>query len=302
MKTLTKKPKRTITSPKPCVVCGHNIVQEEYAYHYQNLESTILSCLQCGHLFIHPVPLVKLDERTMDTIEDAEFSGNKFFQALHEKLVINREIRTVRKFLTTEKPRLLDIGCGTGWTTSLWQKNGFDVIGLEPSSSRAKKAQELYKINVSTEHIENFKSSELFDVVVMRHLLEHIEEPKDILNKARSFLKPDGVLIIVIPNIDCIGRHIFKENWAWILPWHLHFYTTRTLSLLLKNLGYKKLSVYQTPSPLWYPYSMNMAWGDRSNRGQIPQLLALLAATPIILFGMILNKNDNMTLIFRNQE
>jgi len=104
--------------------------------------------------------------------------------------------------------------------------------------------------------VENFQTDTKFDVIIMRHLLEHIEDPSAMLKKIQSFLKPEGLLIIIIPNIDSIGRYIFGENWEWILPWHLHFYTPRTLTMLVEKMGYKKMKCYQMPSPLWYPKSL----------------------------------------------
>ena len=56
-------------------------------------------------MFIHPAPLVELSDRNMDTLSDAEFFGNSWMKWLHEHIVINREIRWVKKFL----PQQLDM-------------------------------------------------------------------------------------------------------------------------------------------------------------------------------------------------
>ena len=118
-------------------------------------------------------------------------------------------------------------------------------------------AEKRYGIPVSRAHVENFYTDELFDIVVLRHILEHIADPVPLLSKINTLLKPSGLLLIVIPNINCIGRYVFKENWEWVLPWHLHFYAPKTLTRLLEKTGYKKLRIYQTPSPLWYPHTLN---------------------------------------------
>ncbi len=136
----------------------------------------------------------------------------------------------------------------------------------------------------------------------MRHLLEHIENPRAMLTKVSEFLKPQGILLIVIPNINCIGRFIFRENWEWVLPWHLHFYTPKTLSRLLIDCGYTKLQIYQTPSPLWYPHTLNKAIFGENSKWKFPNWLAFSLSLPIVLLGAILNLNDNMTLIFRNDK
>ncbi len=345
MPRLTKSKNHNLRSDIACGICSQKTTQPRYDYAYDNGASQILQCKSCGHLFIWPIPLKELEKRTMDSIPDAELFGSTILKTIYEKIVIRREIKAVRKFISTPNPHVLDIGCGTGWTTSIWQKNGFIVTGLEPSQSRSDIARKTYGISIVHDHIEHFKPSEKFDVIIMRHLLEHIENPVFTLIAVKSFLKPNGISLIIIPNINCIGRYIFKENWEWVLPWHLHFYTPRTLRRLLEKTGYQKLKTYQMPSPLWYPHTLNKALfgensrfnpnfipplaGQNSPKGlnqtrlqrvgsgliplfcpakegaksgiKFPQWLSLSLCIPLIVLGMFLNLNDNMTLLFRNK-
>ena len=300
MNSLTRSQEVSIKDNIKCHVCDTEKVKSVYLYNYNNKSSEILRCIECGHLFLYPVPLIDLSERTMNTISDAEFSGNVTLKFLHEHFVIGREIRNVRKFIQTPNPTLLDIGCGTGWTTAIWQKNGFSVTGLEPSRERSQVAKENYGLKVINAHIEECSIPEQFDVVILRHLLEHIENPTDILKKIKSFLKPEGLLVITMPNINCIGRYLFRESWQWVLPWHLHFYTPKTLARLIKRMGYENLQLYQIPSPLWYPDSINRALGGKIFKRGMPTVMSLILCAPIIFLGLILNLNDNMTLICRN--
>ena len=239
----------------------------------------------------------------MNSISDAEFFGNENLKWLHKKIVIEKEIRWVKKFISQSNPKLLDIGCGTGWTTAVWQEHGFAACGLEPSNTRGELCQNKYGIKIYHNHIENLNIEEKFDLIILRHVLEHIENPKAALEKVRSFLKKDGVLLIVIPNINSIGRFIFQEHFAWILPWHLHFYNPNTLALLLKKTGYEKLKIYQMPSPLWYPEMFKEIFGHESAVSRFlnrrSRIFNLFLCSPIVLLGMLLNLNDNMTLIFR---
>lgn len=300
MDPLTRPNDTSIRDNAPCCICSTKAAKPLYAYVYREKASEILKCQECGHLFVHPVPLVELDQRTMDSLSDAEFFGSNVLKILHEHLIINKEIRSVRKFVNSSHPTLLDVGCGTGWSTAIWQKCRFKVLGLEPSKTRSGFGQKTYHIPVVHQYIENFSTEEKFDVIILRHLLEHIENPRTILKKVKSFLKPDGLLVIIAPNINCIGRYAFRKNWAWILPWHLHFYTPKTLTSLLTKVGFVKLKLYQTPSPLWYPHALNTAIFGPSAKSGFPKPITFILCAPIILLGLLLNLNDNMTLIFRN--
>jgi len=297
MNNLKKNKTTLIRNNIQCNLCNGNKAKSIYTYSYNDGNSEILKCYDCGHLYLYPIPLIELDERKMETVSSAEFYGNKLLKTIHEKVVIKREIRNAKKFLKSNNPTLLDIGCGTGWTTEIWRNNGFNVTGLEPSSARSNIASGTYNINIVNQYLENFQTDTKFDVIIMRHLLEHIEDPSAMLKKIQSFLKPEGLLIIIIPNIDSIGRYIFGENWEWILPWHLHFYTPRTLTMLVEKMGYKKMKCYQMPSPLWYPKSLGRLL---KKEWRIPSFLNLVLFSPIILLGVILNLNDNITLISKN--
>lgn len=91
METLIKNRSVQERIDLPCVVCDTRKSKSVYTYRCDEKSSDILQCSTCGHLFIHPVPLVKLDERTMDSIDDAEFFGNPLLKSLHEHLVIGNE-------------------------------------------------------------------------------------------------------------------------------------------------------------------------------------------------------------------
>ena len=308
MNKLTPIKDKTLTkADRPCIICAAKDAAGIYNFHHNDQDCVIYRCASCGHMYIDPVPLEDLNSRNMDTVEDAEFFNNKTLQKVYRALIINREIRLARKYIAAEAPRLLDIGCGTGWITSVWAENGFNVTGLESSPVRAKIARERHGLNIAEKHIETYEPEEKYDIVIMRHLLEHIEDPESVIKKVRTFIKPGGVLLVVIPNINAIGRYMFKENFEWVLPWHLHFYNPKNLARFLTKQQFDEIKVYQTPSPLWYPAAVAKAAGGRDtalgrfmlNKGR---LIPLILVSPIIFIGWIFNLNDNMTLFFRKPE
>ena len=300
MNKLTRYQDDKTTVGITCPVCRTRRAKSLYSYDYGHNKSDIVQCVTCKHISIYPVPLVELNERNMDTVDDAEFYGNKIFKWLHKRFVINREIRNVQKLLNATDPKLLDIGCGTGWTTAIWKNNGFFVTGIEPSPTRSAICKERYNIEVFTGHIEEFRANQKFDVIIMRHLLEHIENPSSVLEKVRTLIADNGILIVVAPNINSIGRFLFKENWEWVLPWHVHFYKPKTLTQICENAGFKKLKLYQTPSPLWYPNSAKKALGSTGRIakffGRAPNMISIIPFIPLILIGSLFNLNDNLVL------
>jgi SAM-dependent methyltransferase len=179
------------------------------------------------------------------------------------------------------------------------------VTGLEPSAIRAKIARERHGLKVIPSYIEHFNSSENFDVIIMRHIIEHLENPLSVLKTVRAHLKKDGLILIIVPNIDCIGRFIFDTKWTWVLPWHCNFFNPKSIASLLNKAGFEVLKSYQMPSPLWYPKSFLrvLPFGANFIKALYSKLSALsfIFFIPLIALGFISGLSDNLTIIAKSK-
>ncbi len=237
----------------------------------------------------------------MDGVENAELFNSRILKTIYINYFIKKEIRALRRAKGDGALRLLDIGCGTGWTTRVYADHGFEVVGLEPSQVRADYAREHYGIEVVCDYIENAVFNSEFDVVVLRHIVEHFADPGLVLRKVRKFLKKDGVILVVVPNINCLGRYLFETRWAWVLPWHCNFFTPSSVRRFLQCEGFGTLETYQTPTPLYYPGAFIRAfpnalvkWIMGRNR-----ILAMVLCTPLALIGKWLGMGDNLNVVAR---
>lgn len=97
-----------------------------------------------------------------------------------------------------------------------------------------------------TEHqggIEYFDGkTELFDVIIMNHVIEHLNDPIEVLEQCHALLKPGGQLWIETPNIDSFDYGRYKHNWRGLVaPRHLVLFNQRSLSEALKRTGFTAL-------------------------------------------------------------
>lgn len=287
----------------PCPVCSIKVDDVHYIYHQSNNEYKIYKCRSCGFMFARPIFIPKLEDRQMDSIGDAEFFNNPFLKSLYEKLILQKEISYVRKIIGEGTFSLLDIGCGTGCKTSFWSNCGFEVTGLEPSKVRSKAAKDKYGLRIISNYIENIDVSEKFNVVILRHIIEHIEDPLGMLIKAHSLFHKNGVVVIVVPNINCIGRYIFGTKWTWGIPYHCNFFNPKALKRLIRRAGFEVLKIYQTPSPILYPGSFLRLFPDSEDfTAKIYHrlsFLSLLPFIPLVILGYLLRLSDNITIIAR---
>jgi len=301
-KDLLRRQLSTIDPGFPCPICSAMCVIAPYEYHREDVVTAIYGCSSCDFLFGRPVFISEQDQRQMDSIADAELYESNLLKTLHRYLNLNREVRKVRKILGPGQHRLLDIGCGTGWTTQFWNEKGFDVTGLEPSRSRREIAEGKYGFPVIASYLEDARVEGKYDVVVLRHIIEHFADPKGLVNKAASFVAPGGVMLIIVPNIRCLGRTLFDTNWTWVLPWHCNFFSPCALRCLVEQVGFKVLSSWQTPSPMYYHESFIRRFSYPSVKKFFSLFgpVGMLFFSPLALAGLVIGKGENVSVIAIN--
>jgi 2-polyprenyl-3-methyl-5-hydroxy-6-metoxy-1,4-benzoquinol methylase len=165
-----------------------------------------------------------------------------------EKLFADR-LRRLLRFITNG--RLLEIGCATGEFLQLAAQAGFEVEGVEPDPGTSVLARDRHRLNVTTGTLsEAGYPSACFDAVVMLHVIEHLDSPRQTVNEIHRVLKPGGIVAIETPNIDTIWFRLLKTRWRQFIPDHYFFFTPRTLGRLLENTGFRLLEIERVGKPM----------------------------------------------------
>lgn len=134
---------------------------------------------------------------------------------------------------------LLDIGAGTGHFLAKAKESGFNVLGLEPDEDARRVALsengiELKDLNVL--HHLNQK----FNAITMWHVLEHVYNLQEDLDKISSLVIQNGVLIIAVPNYTSFDAQYYKEYWAaYDVPRHLYHFSPKSIIPLVESKGLK---------------------------------------------------------------
>lgn len=138
---------------------------------------------------------------------------------------------------------LLDIGCGEGFFLFSASKFGYATKGVELSEDAAAYARKEFGLDVETKPFEEVRFPENhFDVITLWQVLEHMLYPLMVLEEVHRILKPGGMLVITTPNIEGIPARILKKRWWCITRLHLNQFTTKTLTNIVGNAGFKDIS------------------------------------------------------------
>lgn len=168
---------------------------------------------------------------------DKEFSYNYGDCYSNDKFVRMR-LDVVKNLLSTyikEGVKILDIGCYDGSMLVVLKKLGkkidytgvdADSFALNIASSRGAKVM---KINF--ENAELTFENNYFDIIIMAEVLEHLRDPAKLIEKAKEILRPNGVILISLPN-ECTVYHRLKvllgrgiDGTGFSPGYHLHFPT-----------------------------------------------------------------------------
>lgn len=153
-----------------------------------------------------------------------------------------------RSAMYTEGPprgKLLEIGCGSGQDLRRMGDLGWDVVGIEPDSKAADIARRRHGLRVLVGRAEELElPPEEYGAIVMSHVIEHVHDPVQLLERCWRTLQPGGTLVVLTPNVGSLGHRKFGKAWMHLdPPRHFHLFTVRSLKSTLARAGIQNPSV-----------------------------------------------------------
>ena len=167
--------------------------------------------------------------------------------------------------LPPEPKRLIDIGCGEGFFGEAVKARfpGCETWGVEPVVAAAKMAATRNDriLNAPLDGVSELPDG-YFDVVTMNDVLEHIAWPEPALAAAKRVLKPDGRLVISLPNVqylpnvlDLVQHNDWEyQDYGVLDRTHFRFYTSKSATRMLERNGFKveQVTGLNPMRPKWY--------------------------------------------------
>jgi 2-polyprenyl-3-methyl-5-hydroxy-6-metoxy-1,4-benzoquinol methylase len=195
-------------------------------------------------LITHPQPSLDNLPRYYESPDYISHTDGKrsFFEKLYhfiKKIALSNKLKLINAH--SNQGALLDIGAGTGEFLSVAKNNGWNVTGIEPSP-KAKAIAE----NKGVSFVPNLDSisSQSFDVITMWHVLEHVPDLDHQINELKRIVKPNGTIIIAVPNFNSFDAKHYGKFWAaFDVPIHFWHFSKTAIQKLFKEKNLNLIEV-----------------------------------------------------------
>jgi len=170
-------------------------------------------------------------------------SGSRLSPALDGLLrVFDRaRVRTVLRGTGLTTGKVLDVGAGDGKFLHFMQRLGFGVKGTTTSKRSASAAQALFGLRLDvSETLDSQLADAPFDLVTYWHVFEHLEDPPSHTRLWPRLVRPDGFVVIEVPNIRSVGARICYTSWLGSdETHHINHQAPATIVATLRELGFE---------------------------------------------------------------
>jgi SAM-dependent methyltransferase len=209
-------------------------------------------CRECGHVqqakLFETVELNAMNKSFFDRYR--YFSEKKEFGEgqLHKLEALSERMKP---FIGKGKGQLLDIGAGEGWATNFSREYGLEYHVVEIHPDLADNLEKKGAIIVAKE-IEGLipQWNRKFDVVFLRHVLEHLPDPIGDMGKISKCLGPEGLLYVALPNfLKGIPKAGFRVD--YLRPVHISYFTPHKLEWVLHSAGLQIVAMDGNDGELW---------------------------------------------------
>lgn len=270
--------------------------KNEELYHF-NL------CNFCETVFLtNPIDPAKLSTYyTNDYLPYKGFNAWGKYSSFVKNSQRNQDVsrcKIVEKTLnkTAKNQRILDVGCGNPSFLEIVNQNlNIECTGIDFSDlgwqNNTFNNLELIKVA-----IEDFQSNERFDIITLWHYLEHDYNPQQTIDKLYQLLKPNGKIIIEVPDYKSILAKKQKENWqGWHSPRHISLFSKKSFDVLFPSIKWKivRHSRYGTLDSftLWWLGKMEkltIDWSQNMEKQFLKLVFLKIVTIPFFAFERIL--------------
>ena len=191
---------------------------------------TLYKCVKCNLIF---------SEYINSNLEDAysNVEDERYIQQIpYKKKNFELLFSKISSFLNNNH-KVLEIGSYYGILGSIIKPHVKNYTGVELSRHASEYSKKNYNLNVINESLDKFlRKNILFDVIIMSDVIEHLDNPFNVLSLIEKNLEPNGIFIFTTMNMDALLPKIMRGKYHWIMPQHKFYFSNSTLRYFLKKI------------------------------------------------------------------
>lgn len=263
-----------------CAVCGGTEFGEQaVGFDYELITCRnpwrFVRCASCGNVWLHPRPAVAaLPVIYPPTYYAYNYRGINPIARRGKEALDSLKFRSILRALRRPARTYLDVGCGDGRFLRLMERKGVPrhrAHGIELDDATVRSLREAgYPVFCTrVEDCEEIDDGTI-DLTTMFHVIEHVDDPAEVVRRIAGWLAPGGLLALETPNIDSLDRRLFNDTWwgGYHFPRHWNLFTPEALERMLRDAGLEPTGVrYQTGHSFWmYSIHHRLRYGNRPHR------------------------------------
>lgn len=227
-----------------CPICQRNKVTKIY-------NETLIECINCSHIWAD----LSLDEEQMRNIyAENYFKGEEYADYLADKLILQTNFKNrlnyLKKLQSPSKfENVLEVGCAYGFFGELMLEKKSKYKGYDISEDAIEYANKQFGNNFSAQNYLLVEQPiEKYSDVFMWDVIEHLPNPSDFIKKISNETSINSRCYITTGDISAWLPRIQKDKWRMIHPpTHIHYFTNKSISNLLKQNGFKVEKISYPP-------------------------------------------------------
>lgn len=285
-----------------CLVCGgaefiaacrcidHLVSHDEF---------TVMKCKSCGFMFTQNIPRPEDIGRYYESSEYISHTGGHKsitdrLYSVARKVMLGRKASIIRKFSRKRRGSILDIGAGTGHFVCRMRDSGWEAVGVEVNETAREQALIINNVTLFRSLKESAFPAETFDAVTLWHVLEHIHNPDEYLSSIADAVKPDGILVIALPNPLSADAVHYAEDWAaFDVPRHLWHFDSKSIDALALRAGFAPVAVKRMPVDGFYISILS----EKNRKSTLPLVRGLFKGF-LFLLATIFRKQRASSLMY----
>lgn len=224
---------------KTCPLCGsprHRTLSLRGGHHL------LARCQECDFVFSIVVPgPAEIHKR----YQSGYYQSWGLHDPAFEPVLREMKLHTFRGHMTRvarlmPSGAVLDVGCATGFFLEMAEEAGWDVWGVELSEEGASRARRRFGDRVFCGSLAEAKfPSSRFDLVTLFDVIEHVADPRGLVDEVSRILRPGGLLLLTTPDIGSLSARLMGKYWIHFTEnEHLCFFDRQRIKRFMRDHGF----------------------------------------------------------------